>query len=253
MTRAPAERADAGPDAGPDAGGRGLGPARRAQRAPVLAATAILVVTMGAGYLAVRFTMPLAHDRYLLWIAGRTFGMAAYGAMVLLVSVGLWLRHPWRERWRVVHPETLLRLHAALGASVVVLLVGHVTSLALDRYAGVGWKGALVPGAAVYRPWPVALGVCAAYGLVLVALTASIGGRLVGRAWRWVHMLSLPIFAAVWCHGLFAGSDGMRLRALYGATGALVVLLAATRLAAAAGARSSARAAASVAPEPVRR
>lgn len=238
-----------------DAGdaGRGARPATRARGVPVLTAAAVFLVTMGAGYLAVRSTMPLVHDRYLPWIAGRTFGMAAYGSIVLLVMVGLWLHHPWRERWRSFHPETLLRLHAALAASVVVLVLGHVTSLALDRYAGVGWKGALVPGAAVYRPWPVALGVCAAYGLVLVALTASIGGRLAGRAWRWVHVLSLPVFAAVWCHGLLAGSDGMRLRALYGATGALVVLLAATRVAAAAGARAAARAVTSVAPGAVRR
>ena len=200
---------------------------------PVLLALAVLAVTTVAGYLAVRLTIPLVHNRYLPWIAGRTFGMAAYGAMLLMVLVGLWMRHPWRSGWTAVHPEAMLRLHAALAASVVVLLVGHVTSLALDRYAGVGWPGVFVPGAALYRPWPVAVGVCAAYGLLLVAGTAGIGGRLVGRAWRPVHLLSLPVFAAVWCHGLLAGSDGLRLRVLYGTTGALVAALAATRVLAA--------------------
>ncbi len=206
----------------------------------VLLVLGVLVATMGAGYLAVRLTMPLVHDRYFLWIAGRTLGMAAYGAMVLMVLVGLWMRHPWRRRWAVVHPEALLRLHAALGASVVVLVAGHVTSLALDRYAGVGWAGALVPGAALYRPWPVAAGVCAAYGLLLVAATAGIGGRLVGRAWRPIHLLALPVFAAVWCHGLLAGSDGMRLRVLYAATGVLVVALAVSRVLAGAAVRPTA-------------
>jgi sulfoxide reductase heme-binding subunit YedZ len=219
--------------------GRNVSGARRAADAdktvgvPALVAAVVLVATTGAGYLGVRLTMPLVHNRYLPWIAGRTFGMAAYGAMFLLVLVGLWMHHPWRTRWTAIHPEALLRLHAALGAAVVVLLAGHVTSLALDRYAGVGWSGVFVPGASVYRPWPVAAGVCAAYGLLLVSLTAGIGGRLVGRAWRPVHLLSLPVFAAVWCHGLLAGSDGMRLRVLYAVTGALVLALALTRLLAA--------------------
>ena len=212
------------------AGGRGAGTARL----PARFAAVVLLATAGAGYLAVRLTMPLVGDRYLPWIVGRTMGMAAYGAMFLMVVAGLWLHHPWRARWAKVHPETLLRLHAALGASVVVLVAGHVSSLALDRYAGVGWRGVLVPGAAVYRPWPVAVGVCAAYGLLLVAATAGIGGRLVGRAWRPVHLLSLPIFGAVWYHGLFAGSDALRLRLLYASTGGLVVVLAVTRVLAAA-------------------
>lgn len=200
---------------------------------PALMALGVLGATTGAGYVAVRFAMPLVHDRYLPWIAGRTFGMAAYGAIFLLVLVGLWLRHPWRSRWTVLHPEVLLRLHATLGASVIVLVAGHVTSLALDRYAGVGWSGAFIPGAALYRPLPVAVGVCAVYGLLIVAGTAGIGGRLAGRAWRPLHLLALPVFAAVWCHGLLAGSDGMRLRVMYGITGSLVVALALTRLLAA--------------------
>lgn len=202
----------------------------RAAGVPASLAAGVLAATVGAGYLAVRFSMPLVHNRDLPWIAGRTFGMAAYAALLVMVLVGLWLRHPWRSRWAALHPEALLRLHAALGAAVVVLLAGHVTSLALDRYAGVGWRGVFVPGAAVYRPVPVAVGVGAAYGLLLVAATAGVAGRVVGRAWRPVHLLALPVFAAVWCHGVLAGSDGERLRAMYAASALAVLVLVLTRL-----------------------
>lgn len=196
---------------------------------------AVLLGNIAAGYVVVRFAVPIAHSRYLPWIVGRSLGMAAFGALFLLVVLGVWMRHPWRARWGGLHAETMLRVHAALGASVVVLLAGHVTALALDRYAGVGWAGALVPDAATYRPVAVTLGVLAAYGVLAIVGTVTLAGRVVRRGWRPLHHLSLPVFALVWCHGLLAGSDGPRLRLLYGATGALVCLLAATRYLAAAG------------------
>jgi hypothetical protein len=199
-------------------------------------AGAVLGVTVGGGYLVGRAGVPLVHDRYLPWVVGRALGMAAYLAMVALVLAGLWLRHPWRHTGRP-HAETLLRLHAVLGAAVPVLLAAHVTSLALDRYAGVGWSGVFVPGAATYRPLPVALGVAALYLVVLVAATAGIGGRLVGRSWLPLHRLAVPAFALVWCHGLFAGSDGPTLRYFYGLTGGVVCLATASRLLAAPGPR----------------
>lgn len=191
---------------------------------------AVIGANVAAGYLAVHFATPLVHNRDLLWIAGRTLGMAALAALALLVVVGLWIRHPWRARWRAAHAETLLLVHAALGAAVVVLVVGHVAALALDTYAGVGWRGAVVPGAAAYRPVPVALGVVAAYFVLAVAGTVTIGGRIVGRRWRLVHHLSLPTFALVWCHGVLAGSDTSRLRIVYGVVGTLVCVLAVTRV-----------------------
>lgn len=195
-------------------------------------AAAVLAANLVAGYLVVRYAAPLAHNRDMPWIAGRTLGMAAFGALVLLVAVGLWMHHPWRARWRALHAETLLLVHAALGAAVVVLMIGHVTALALDRYAGVGWTGALVPGAAAYRPVAVGLGVAAAYLVVAIAGTVGLGGRLLGRSWRVVHHLSLPVFALVWCHGLLAGTDAPRLRLVYAGTGLFVCVLAVTRVAA---------------------
>jgi len=193
-------------------------------------AFAALGISLSTGYVVARFSAPVVRNRYFPWIMGRTLGLGAYAALVALVVLGIWVRHPWRHRLRVLHPETRLRLHAALGATVVVLVAGHMVALASDKYAGVGWKGAVVPDAASYRPVAVTLGVLAAYGLVAVSLTAVLGGRLVGRHWLTTHRLAAPTFILVWFHGVLAGSDTPRLRIVYALSGALVVLLGLSRL-----------------------
>jgi DMSO/TMAO reductase YedYZ heme-binding membrane subunit len=152
--------------------------------------------------------------------------------LTALVLLGTWQRHPWRYRFKLLHPELRLGAHAALGLATIVLMLGHVLALVLDRYAGVGWRGALLPGAAHYRPGAVTIGVLAAYGMLAVTLTARFAGRLTGRHWLTVHRLGVPIFGAVWAHGLLAGTDTPALRWLYATTGLLVVSLLVSRFAA---------------------
>ena len=204
------------------------GPQAAARPGP-LAALAVLAAAVAAGYLAAVLAEPVVHGRYFPWIVGRALGLAAYSSLAALVALGIWMRHPWHLRWPVLHVETALRYHAALGAATVLLVAGHLASLASDSYAGVGWAGALLPGRSAYRTVPVAIGVAAFWGCVLVAGTARLGGRLVGRRWLPVHRLAMPIFAAVFVHGVLTGADTARLRTGYAVTGGLVLLLWTTR------------------------
>jgi len=192
-------------------------------------APVVVVAAGGFGILAARLSLPVAKSGYFPWIVGRGLGLAAFAGLAVLVALGLWARHPWQARVRLLHPETTLRLHASLAAGTTVLVAGHVVFLATDKYAGVGWVGALLPGAAVYRPLPVALGVAALWTLLAVAASARLGGRLVGRAWLPIHHLSIPMFAAAFAHGVLAGSDTPTLRAGYAAVGSAIVLLWLTR------------------------
>lgn len=189
----------------------------------------VLVSALLAGYGFASLARPAAGSRMLPWIAASSLGLAAYVTMLALVALGIWLRHPWRFRYPVFSPEARLRAHAALAAATLALVVGHLSAVALDRYAGVGWLGALVPGQSHYRTVPVSLGVLAFFGLLLVSVTAGVAGRLTGRRWLSVHRLALPLFAVVWLHGVLAGSDTGVLRTAYAVSGTGVVVLAASR------------------------
>lgn len=167
--------------------------------------------------------------RMLPWILGRGLGVAGYLTLVSLVATGIWFRHPWRRPAPRPDGTVLLRVHATLASATAVLVAGHLVALALDRYAGVGWSGAFVPGRSHYRTVAVALGTAAVYLGLLVAATAALAGRLfVRHRWRAVHRLGTACFASVWIHGVLAGSDAAALRPLYVGTGVLVVTTAVT-------------------------
>ena len=193
-----------------------------------LTAGAVIVGSVLAGHWLAVATSPLVHNRMFPWIAGRGLGVASYLSLTALVTAGLWFRHPWATH-RAVGRATRLRFHAVLAAATVVLVAGHVTALALDRYAGVGWAGVFLPGHATYRPAAVTLGTLALYGIVLTTATAALAGIVGRHAWYPVHQLSLGIFAVSAWHGITAGSDTASLRLVYAATIVLVSLVAATR------------------------
>ena len=196
-----------------------------------LSALGAVALPLAAGYGLVRLFTPTWHSRYFPWLTGRALGIAAYLALTALVTFGVWMRHPWRLRYPVLHAETRLRVHATLATATLALVAGHLAVLASDRYAGVGWVGAVVPFRASYRPTAVALGVLAMLFLVVVFASARAAGRVGARHWLVSHRLAAVNFALVWFHGVLAGTDTSALRLLYVLTGGVVVFVVLTRYA----------------------
>lgn len=196
-----------------------------------LAPTAVGVAAgaMVVGYIATEWASARLDARMLPWVVGRGLGVAGYLALTALTAVGLWLRHPWRLRWQRPSPLTQMWAHASLAAVTALLVAGHIVALCLDRFAGVGWHGAFVPGQSTYRPLAVGLGTVGLYLGVLVGFSVPLAGRVLGRSWLPLHRLASGAFAVVWLHGLLAGSDTARLRMMYAATGAVVCVLALSR------------------------
>lgn len=185
-------------------------------------AATVVAVCCAAGFVFGDLLTPLAHDRMLPWIVGRATGIGAFVALTALTLLGLRFRRPGGANPKV-HPETILRLHVALGPALVALVLAHVGSLLADRYAGVGPGALVVPDSATYRPGAVTYGMAAAWMVMVVVVTAALAGRgLVRRKWAVAHRLAYPAFVLTWVHGVLAGSDTVALRGLYIAAGLLV-------------------------------
>lgn len=202
----------------------------------VLAALRGFALTVGitisatlTGWMLGKAAVGVSGNRMAPWIIGRAAGITSYLLMVVLVAMGLVLSHPWRSRFRVPSTATRIRLHVSLAMFTLVFTALHIVVLATDSYAGVGWRGALLPLGASYRPIPVTLGVIGLWAGLLAGLTATLSGRLATRIWWPIHKVAALALVLVWVHGLLAGSDSVTLTWLYLSTGIGMVALAVSR------------------------
>jgi hypothetical protein len=206
-------------------------PAAPRRRRPGALST-LTVVTLAGGssaWLVGRALQSVAGDRNSLWILGRASGITSYLLLVSLVMMGLVLSHPWRVRWSRPSSATRIRVHVSLAMFTLAFLVLHIVVMATDRYARVGWWGAMLPMSSEYRPVAVTLGVVGGYAGLLAGLTAAFAGRWARRVWWPVHKVAGLGLISVWLHGILAGADTLLLRWIYLGTAGLVLLLAASR------------------------
>jgi predicted ferric reductase len=197
-----------------------------ASRTPLYAGLAAAAMT---GYLALSLVLNHVAPGMLPWMLGRALGVGAYLLLTALTALGLWLRHPWRVKFAKPGAAASHHAHALLASATLLMLIGHIVALAVDRFAGVGWSGAFVPGASGYRPLAIALGTISLYSGVAVGVTAALAGWVGAKVWLPIHRLAANTFALAWIHGLLAGSDAAALRGVYVVTGVAVLGLAATR------------------------
>jgi predicted ferric reductase len=168
-----------------------------------------------------------------LWFTARGAGLSALLLLSISTSLGAWMTRRTdaasRVVWHYVH-----RITASLGLAVLVL---HITTILADPFAHVGWKGAVVPFTAGYRPTWVGLGTLAVYTFLLVAAVGAARGRFAATprgaaVWRQLHSLAYVGWGMAMWHGFLSGTDSdvTWVRALYVVCGVGVLGSLAARL-----------------------
>lgn len=203
-------------------------PASASTWRPWTSALLVVAIAVLGGWAVGWVGVHVAHDEHPKWLLARVSGIAGLVLLTALVVLGLLLAHPRGTALRSLPRATMLRLHVGLASFTAVFVVLHVVVLAFDEYAGVGWTGALLPLGAEYRPLPVTLGWLGLYAGLAAGLSARFAGRL-GRLWWPLHRTTLVTYAAVWAHGVLAGTDTSSLTLWYAGSGLLVVATAISR------------------------
>jgi predicted ferric reductase len=171
-----------------------------------------------------------------VWFTARGAGLSALVLLTLATSLGALVsrRGTSATAGRRYVLQYLHRAFAGLGVAVLTL---HIGTILADSYAGVGWRGALIPFTSRYRPTWVALGSLAAYTFLFVAVLGMARGRMAAsprgaKVWRGLHSLAYFGWALALVHGFNSGTDSSVgwVRALYVACIAAVVGSAAGRL-----------------------
>jgi hypothetical protein len=163
-----------------------------------------------------------------VWLASRAAGIVALLLLSFQVVVGLVLSHPTnRSTWRL--SKLLFPWHEHAWVFTLAFVAVHAASMAADRFANVGWVGALVPGMSEFRTIPIAVGTIALYALLITGLTARMTRLLPSGWWLKLHRISLIVLALAWSHGLLSGTDTPALLAVYAISFAAVAVAAAYR------------------------
>jgi predicted ferric reductase len=165
-----------------------------------------------------------------LWYLTRATATAAYIALTLSVILGM-LRTVGRQASERVS-WVVDELHQVMAVLSGVLVAAHLLSILFDSYVHFSLWNLLLPLGEPYKePW-TSLGVLAMYGMVVVLFSTWLRRRISYRLWRTIHYVSLVAFALATAHGIFTGSDVDEpwMRAVYGASAAIVAFLVLVRL-----------------------
>jgi hypothetical protein len=138
------------------------------------------------------------------WWVARATGIVAWVAATASVVWGLLVSGKLVRRRRL--PAWILDLHRYLGTLTCAFVAVHLVALVADSYTDFGLRELFVPMASAWRPFAVAWGVLALYGVVIIQVT-SWGMRALPRnVWRAIHMSSYLVFVmandplrARWC------------------------------------------------------
>lgn len=139
------------------------------------------------------------------WYVTRASGMVAAVLLVLTLIWGLLITTKLIDRKGL--PAWLTDLHRYLGGLSVVFIAVHMVSLVLDSYVSFSWADLFVPFASSWKAGPVAWGIGAFWGLVVVEGTSLAQRRMSRGTWRRLHFLSYPVALMTALHAAQAGTD----------------------------------------------
>lgn len=150
----------------------------------------------------------LAASMPLLWMSARALGIVAWLAASATVIIGLAIRS--RMFANLLKGRTATLLHRTLSITTLLLVIAHVVTLLPDPYAHLRWYDMLVPGLAVDKPLPTALGSMAFLLLLAVGAAAFARSRLSARTWTTVHLLAYAVWPLATAHYVLMGTDAMQ-------------------------------------------
>ena len=164
-----------------------------------------------------------------VWLVARAAGLVAFGLLTVSVTLGLALSTRLLGNRR---GKTLLGWHQTLMWTSLAMVVLHMGALALDPLMRFGLVGVLVPGAAPWRPVPVAAGILTGWLMLALAASFHVRRRIGQRRWRLMHYASFAAFSIGLYHALNVGTDltGTRGLVFAGVVAAPVVWLVYARI-----------------------
>lgn len=149
--------------------------------------------------------MTVTLDSHFWWYVARASAMVAWALMTLSAVWGILLST--RVLRKVDNPSWLQDLHRYLAALSMIMVLLHMGSLMLDGWLQFSLGDLLVPFAADYRAFPVALGIVSFYLLAAIHGSSLLVRWLPRRFWKAIHYTSYALVVLISFHAGLSGTD----------------------------------------------
>lgn len=164
------------------------------------------------------------------WYLTRAFGIASFWLLFTSAVVGILMTTGAMHR--LFSPASSWSLHRTTGIFLILSILIHLTSLLFDRFINLRIQDVLIPFVSPYQPLLVTLGIFGFYIFIPVIWTSLVWIDKKSWLWRTTHILSFPMFVAIFFHALLLGTDRHQpwMVAIFWITGLTMGLLVAYRL-----------------------
>ena len=173
------------------------------------------------------------------WYMARATGIVSFFLLTLVVVHGLIMSS---RAFIQNYPAAIaLEVHRFLSWAAIATVALHAGSFLFDLFLPMTVGEILIPfllpsGARSVLGfdirWTAAMGIVAAYLMLLLTLSSEFRSRLSVRVWRAIHSTSFAAYPLFLAHGILSGSDSRApwAIALYGISGGVVSVLIITRI-----------------------
>lgn len=191
------------------------------------------IAALSLVFLAVFYFFQAAEKEVsMYWYATRSSALLAYALLYLSIFLGISIRIPWLNR--LVGPVYSYSVHCWISLQALVFVMAHSVFILADNFMNFKLVNIIIPFYPIAENQMtgislefLALGILSFY-LMLVLVVTSYLKKVIGHTlWRGLHFLNIGLFAIVFIHGLYMGTDlkGGPMRYIFIAANAFLVFL----------------------------
>lgn len=160
------------------------------------------------------------------WYIVRAAGLMAFLLLYLSIFFGIAIRFPILRR--ILNPADSLDVHRWISVQALAFVLIHALGTLWDKYVNFSLRDIFIPFASSYDPGMIALGTIGMYLMVALIATSYLRRFISQNFWRAIHSLNFFLYAFVFAHAIYLGTDlksGIARDIFIYANAALLILL----------------------------
>lgn len=158
------------------------------------------------------FSQAAEKEVSMYWYATRSSALLAYALLYLSIFLGISIRIPLLNK--LIKPVYSYSVHCWISLQALVFVMAHGIFILGDKFMNFKWTNIFIPFYPIAEnQMPgislefLALGILSFYLMLILVVTSYLKKVISHTLWRGLHFLNIGLFAIVFIHALYIGTD----------------------------------------------